>query len=314
MRVLVIGSEGFIGQCLVRRLLAGAPVGPAAQPVTRVALLDQRIGAHAPDARLQLLPGDISDPAVLQQALADGVDCVFHLASVPGSAAEQNFELGLKVNLRATIEVFEALRRTGSNPRLVYASTIGVYGALPPTVDEDTPANPPWSYGAHKLIGEVLAADYGRRGVVNARVIRIPGIVARPPTSGMSSAFLSDLIRELAAGRPYVCPVGPEGVAWWMSRPQVVENLLHAANLAAAEVARQRVYLMPVLRLSIAEVVEALAQHYGAATRQLISYRPDAGLQAALASYPPVRAPRAEAAGFRHDGTVARLITRALEA
>jgi nucleoside-diphosphate-sugar epimerase len=272
------------------------------------------MGTHAPDARLRLLAGDVSDPAVLRRALEGGVDWVFHLASVPGAAAEQDFELGLKVNLRSTIEVFEALRQLGSRPKLVYASTIGVYGALPAMVDEDTPPSPPWSYGAHKLIGEVLAADYGRRGFVDARVIRIPGIVARPPTTGMSSAFLSDLIRELSAGRPYVCPVGPEGVAWWMSRPQVVENLLHAAALSDAQVARQRVYLMPVLRLSIAEVVDALARKYGAATRALVTYRPDATLQAAMASYPPMRAPRAEAAGFRHDDSVERLIARALEA
>jgi D-erythronate 2-dehydrogenase len=317
VRVLVVGSEGFIGRMLVQRLLDGAAVGGGnhreASPLSRLTLLDARMGEHAPDRRLRLVAGDISEHAVVGRALEGGIDCVFHLASVPGSAAEQDFERGLKVNLRATLELFEALRQTAGKPRLVYASTIGVYGALPAQVDEDTAPNPPWSYGAHKLIGEALVNDYGRRGFVDGRALRLPGIVARPPTTGMASAFLSDLIRELSAGRPFVCPVGPEGVSWWMSRPQAVDNLLHASNLSEAQAARQRVYLLPVLRLSMAEVVDGLALAYGESVRRLISYRPDAKRQAALASYPPLRAPRAESAGFRHDGTVANLITRALQ-
>jgi len=313
VRILVVGSEGFIGQWLVRRLLEGAAVGGAGA-ATAITRLDVRMAARAPDPRLREVPGDISDPAVLARALDGGVDCVFHLASIPGGAAEQNFELGLKVNLQATLALFEALRQRGNRPRLVYASTIGVYGSLPPVVDEDTPPDPPWSYGAHKLIGETLVHDYGRRGFIDARAVRLPGVVARPPTTGMTSAFSSDLIRELSAGRSFVCPVGPDGVTWWMSRPQVVENLLHASNLDVAQARAQRVYLLPALRLTMAEVVEALARRYGADVRQRVSYRPDVKLQAALANHPPLRTPRAEAAGFRHDGSVDALIERAVQA
>ena len=210
MKVLVVGSEGFIGQFLVARLLKGAPVAGSGKSASLITLLDMRIAPRAADARIRTVEGDITDRAALNRAIEGGVDCVFHLASVPGGAAEQNFELGLKVNLQATIELLEVLRLSGQNPKLVFASTIGIYGVpMPAVIDEDTVPEPSMSYGAQKYIGEVLVADYGRRGFVDGRSVRIPGIVARPPSKGMLSIFLSDLIRELSAGRPSTKPRRP---------------------------------------------------------------------------------------------------------
>jgi nucleoside-diphosphate-sugar epimerase len=318
--VLVIGGEGFIGQSLVARLCNGGTIeGRTASAVT---VLDQRIGSRRPDPGLQYLEGDIADPAVLSRAIAGGVDCVFHLASIPGGASEQNFELGLRGNLHATLSLLEVLRKAGGTaggaavaPKLVFASSIGIYGVpMPAVIDESTIPLPSLSYGTQKLIGEYLVADYGRRGFVDGRSVRIPGIVARPPSTGMLSLFLSDLIRELSAGRSFVCPVAPEGMSWFMSRPCIIDNLLHAAALNGAQVAQQRTWLLPVLHLSIGEIVAAIARLHGEAVRGRVSYAPNAALQAQFANYPPLLCPKSEAAGFRHDGTVERLVVRALEA
>jgi D-erythronate 2-dehydrogenase len=143
--------------------------------------------------------------------------------------------------------------------------------------------------------------------------VRIPGIVARPPSKGMLSLFLSDLIRELSAGRSFICPVAPQGMSWFMSRPCIVDNLIHAAQLSAAQVATQRSWLLPVLHLSIEDVVEAIARQHGREVLMRVSYQPDRALQAQFASYPPLLCPTSEAAGFRHDGSVDKLVSRALE-
>ena len=316
MRVLVIGGVGFIGHALVARLCHGGTIeGRTASVVT---VLDQRIAARRSDPRLHYLEGDIADPAVLGRAIAGSVDCVFHLASIPGGASEQNFELGLRVNLHATLSLLEVLRKAatgGAAPKLVFASSIGIYGVpMPAVIDENTIPLPSLSYGTQKLIGEYLVADYGRRGFVDGRSVRIPGIVARPPSTGMLSLFLSDLIRELSAGRSFVCPVAPEGMSWFMSRPCIIDNLLHAASLNGAQVAQQRTWLLPVLHVSIADVVAAIAKLHGEAVFKRVSYAPNAVLQAQFAGYPPLLCPKSEAAGFRHDGTVERLVVRALEA
>jgi D-erythronate 2-dehydrogenase len=314
--VLVIGGEGFIGRALVARLCHGGNI--EGRTASAIAVLDQRIGSRLPDPRLQYLEGDIADPAVLARAIGGGVDCVFHLASIPGGASEQNFELGLRVNLHATQSLLEVLRKAGAAPapaKLVFASSIGVYGVpMPAVIDENTIPLPSLSYGTQKLIGEYLVADYGRRGFVDGRSVRIPGIVARPPSAGMLSLFLSDLIRELSAGRSFVCPVAPSGMSWFMSRPCIIDNLLHAAALNGAQVAQQRTWLLPVLHVSIADIVAAIARLHGEAVLARVSYAPNAALQAQFANYPPLLCPKSEAAGFGHDGTVERLVVRALEA
>ncbi len=315
MNIVVTGADGFIGRALVARLLSSDVLPGLGDARRRVTLLDQRFSGPVADTRVRLVSGDISDRGVLRDALADGVDCVFHLASVPGGAAESGFELGMRVNLEATLGLLEQLRQEGPAPRVVFASTIGVYGVpLPPLIDEYTPSAPTMSYGAHKLIGEILLSDYSRRGCIDGRALRLPGIVARPPqASGMLSAFMSDLIRALSAGSNFTCPVSPDGMAWWMSRSCVVENLLHAAALSPEQAQRRRVYLLPVLHASMADVVRAIAKIHGQEVLSRVTYQPNTQLQAQFASLPPLQCQASLEAGFRHDGTLQALVQRAVD-
>jgi D-erythronate 2-dehydrogenase len=314
MRVVVIGSEGFIGEALIARLLRDTPVGEPGLPATLITRVDGRMVTASTTPRVRCIEGELGDRAALNRAFEGGVDCVFHLASVSGAAAEQNFPQGLRVNLQATIELLESLRVGGLQPRLVFASTLEVYGASrTDVIDEQTVPSPSSSHGAHKYMSEVLVSDYGRRGLVDGCSVRIPGVVACPATEGADSIFLSNLIRELAAGQNFICPVAANAPAWWMSRACSVDNLLHAASLPASVLTRQRSFLLPVLRLTISEVVQALVAVYGPEISARISYQPDAALQAQCASHPPLHCPRSEFVGFRNDGSALSLVRRALD-
>jgi nucleoside-diphosphate-sugar epimerase len=189
-----------------------------------------------------------------------------------------------------------------------------VYGeALPERVDESTLPAPALTYGAHKLACEVLVADASRRGWVQGCSLRLPGVVARPGDgAGLISAFMSQVFWKLAAGEPIKLPVSRDGVAWWISARACVHNLMLAATLDPACFNSRRTYQMPVLRLQMSEVVAALAARYGADRTGLVSYAPDPMVQRLFASYPPLATPQAEALGFRHDGTVERLVEEAL--
>ena len=315
MKILVTGAEGFIGRALVARLLSSGVLPGLGDARRQLILLDRNFQAPLADARVRQVVGDIADFDTLRQALGEPVDAVFHLASIPGGAAESQFELGLRANLDATLRLLEVLRTQERPAKVVFASTIGVYGVpLPAAIDENTLPAPTMSYGAHKLVSEVLIADYSRRGYIDGRSLRLPGIVARPPqASGMLSAFMSDLIRHLSAGGRFVCPVGREGMAWWMSRTCVVENLLHAAGLDVARTETRRAWLLPVLHASLGDIVAAIARVHGDEVLDRVTYERNVALQAQFANLPPLNCPSSVAAGFRNDGTLDALVQRALD-
>jgi nucleoside-diphosphate-sugar epimerase len=312
LRVLVTGAGGFVGRVLVGRLLANGLGGRA---VDEIVAADLSLHGLASDPRVRVVKGSIADADVLGRCLARPVQGVFHLASVPGGAAERDPELGRRVNLDATLSLLDMLRVQGGAPRLVFASTVAVYGeSLPALVDEDAPVAPALSYGAHKLAGEVLVADAARRGWVQGCSLRLPGVVARPGDgAGLISAFMSQLFWKLRAGEPIVLPVTADGTAWWISVGACVDNLLHAAQLDTAALGARRVVQMPALHLSISDVVEALARTYGEERRALVSYQSQAMVQRLFATYPPLFTPRAQALGFSHDGSADALVRRATE-
>ena len=310
MKVLVTGAGGFIGARLVEVLRGRGQV--AGRAIGALALADRTLGALPAGALA--LEGDLGAPAQLDAVARFAPDVVFHLAAVPGGAAEADYALGRRVNLDTTLALFETLANRDRPPVVVYASTIAVYGtSLPDIVTPATPLHPPLTYGAHKLACEVLLADFSRRGLLDGRSVRLPGIVARPRApSGLASAFMSDLLHALAAGERYACPVSPQATAWWMSAWRCAENLLHAAGMDLAGAGPARAWPLPVLRLSIAQVVDTLAALYGADRRALVRYAPQPALEAVFGRYPLLDDAAARALGLADDGTPRDLVRRAL--
>jgi nucleoside-diphosphate-sugar epimerase len=315
MNIVLTGANGFVGRALAQRLLMAAEEWGG---LGRLTLIDLSLeGPEIPQVRR--LSGSIADPVVVSRAFDTPVDILFHLASVPGGMAEQNFDLGRRVNLEATLSLLEAARAqavmSGKVMKAVFASSIAVLGApLPERVTDATPLRPKLSYGAHKLMGEILFEDYSRRGWIDSRAVRLPGIVARPPQpTGQLSAFMSDIIRELAAGRRYDCPVSADSTAWLMSLQCVVNNLVHAASLPPSLCAQTRTWTLPALRASMSELVEAIAEEYGNDASTNVTYRSNPPLEANFGRYPPLETVAADAAGFLHDGDLRQLVRRALE-
>ncbi|MCF4998179.1 NAD-dependent epimerase/dehydratase family protein [Pseudomonas syringae] len=309
MRVLITGANGFVGRELVRCLLARGSL--RGRRIAALLVLDTDLQGLPDNPRVRPHRGNITDAALMRRVLADGIDVVFHLASIAGGAAEEHYALGYQVNLLASLELLDQLRNKSLPPVLVYASSVAVYGGgLPSRMNEQAPLRPELSYGTHKAIVESVIVDLARRGEVDGYALRLPGIVARPRESnGLRSAFMSDLLRAFAEGDAYRCPVSAEATAWWMSARCCVNNLIHAAELDRGS---QRLWQLPVLHLSIAQVVDALAASYGEERRSLITHAPDGELEALFGRLPPLKTPQARAAGFSHDGNAAALIRNSL--
>ena len=304
-RVLVTGAGGYIGRALTRALLATGD----GLVLTDLAL------PEAPDDRQRprRLIGDIADAALVERAFAEPVDLVFHLAGIVSGRAESDFALGKRVNLDATIGLLERCRRqamTGPVARFVYASSIAVFGApLPARIDDATVPMPTLSYGAHKRACEVLLDDYTRRGFVDARAMRLAGVVVRPPVSnGALSGFNSDLIREPLAGRDYVCPAGPKAGIWIASLTATIGNLCRMAGLDGQALGRDRSVTAPALAVSVEEIVEAMGRADPQAPSR-IRFDPQPALHAQFGGWPRnCSFERARALGLAVDASLDALI------
>jgi nucleoside-diphosphate-sugar epimerase len=320
MRIVITGGCGFLGRRVAIRLLQQ---GCALGPVDELVLFDNAAPALAlpEDRRLRVVTGDIADRDTVNRLVAPpgsdvGTDAVFHLAAIVSGEAEANPDLGYRVNLDGTRAVLDACRALGTCPRLVFASSLAVYGgALPPAVGDDTALTPQTSYGTQKALGELLVNDYSRKGFVDGRALRLPTVVVRPGRPNRAaSTFASSMIREPLAGADAVCPVAPDTVMALASPRRIVEGLVHAIGLPGAAFGASRSLQLPGFSVSVGEMAAALRRAGGEAAYARIRWQPDPAIQAIVSGWPrALLTPRAEALGFGRDSGIDAVIEAFIE-
>jgi nucleoside-diphosphate-sugar epimerase len=316
MKVVITGGAGFIGRQLAERLLAlGELPGPDGKPegIRELVLFDAVAPApfKAPDKRLRTIVGDIADAALVGRAIDRETGSVFHLAAVVSAAAEADFDLGMRVNVDGTRAVLEACRALPQPPRLVFTSSIAVFGGdMPPMLTDTTPLTPQTSYGAQKAIGELLLNDYSRKGFVDGRALRLPTIVVRPgKPNKAASTFASSILREPLAGEPAICPVERSARMWILSPRRAVAALLHAHELPASAWGSNRSLTLPGIDVSIGDMVDGLGRVAGKGPVARIRWEPDPHIQKIVAGWPYRFDPaRAKAMGFSADAGIDEII------
>jgi nucleoside-diphosphate-sugar epimerase len=315
MRVLILGGGGFLGQKLARSLLQKGSLSFDGQPpraVTELILFDSIEPAGLPDdPRLSLVSGDLRDETMMRSLLAERVDAIFHLAAIVSGEAERDFELGMDVNLHANLRLLELCRSLAYQPVLVFASSCAVFGGELPDVIEDHMATTPLSsYGTQKAMVELLINDYSRRGFVNGRSLRLPTVVVRPgKPNAATSSFASSIIREPLQGKPAVCPVASETELWIQSPRKVIGNIIHAAELPATSLGKNRIISLPGLTVSVREMVEALEAVGGKEAADRIDWQPDPFIQSIVLTWPAhFNTVRARRQGFERDGSFQEII------
>jgi nucleoside-diphosphate-sugar epimerase len=284
MKILVTGAAGFLGRRLACALLAGAPGLPK---VSKLVAVDTAAGP-IDDPRVEWRTGTIADDHFTNSLVENSVDVVYHLAAVVSGQAEAEFDLGMRVNVDATRALLDACRRLERAPRVIFTSSIAVFGgALPPIVPDDIAVMPQSSYGSEKAIAELLVSEYSRKRFVDGIVCRLPTVAVRPGTANAAaSSFVSGIIREPLAGIDTVCPV-PLDTRLWISSPDLVTaNLVHAARVQTSDLGDRRAVNLPGLSVTPEEMLDSLARVAGAAVRARVRCELDRRIMHIVCTWP----------------------------
>jgi nucleoside-diphosphate-sugar epimerase len=263
------------------------------------------------DKRLRLVTGDIADRDTVARLIAPGTGAVFHLAAIVSGQAEAEFDTGMAINLDGTRWVLEACRALPKPVKVVFTSSVAVYGGdIPTPIKDDINLLPQTSYGTQKAIGELLLSDYTRRGFLDGIGIRLPTIVVRPGLPNKAaSGFFSNILREPLAGRQAVLPVSEDVLHWFASPRAAIGFLLHAATMDLELLGARRNITLPGLAATVGEEIANLKAIAGDKIVRLIRHEPDPMIEKIVAGWPRNFSPdRAIELGFRADRSFGDII------
>jgi len=314
MNVVITGGAGFLGTRLARRLLERGTLSDASGRVREIAsitLLDVAPAAPFDDKRVRSIVGDLADASLVEQALPRDTDTVFHLAAVVSGQAEAEFDVGMRVNLDATRALLERCRKLASSPKLVFTSSLAVFGGpVPDPVPDDAPLMPQASYGAQKAIGEYLVYDMTRKGMIDGRSLRLPTVTVRPgKPNRAASSFASGIIREPLSGVAAICPVAGTTKMWVQSPRAAVDNLIVGHEAPASSFTYTRSINVPGISVAVGDMVIALRDVAGEEVASRVKWDYDPAIDKIVSTWPSNFAPRlGSAIGMRADADFAGIV------
>jgi len=312
MHIVITGGGGFLGAMLARTLLRQSELALAgASPVAirRITLLDQ-VAPPADlcaDARVAYRVGELND-LLNANALPADVALVYHLAAAVSGECEADFDLGMRSNFAATHRLLQACRALQTRPMLVFASSLAVFGdspeqPVPAVIEDHTLPTPQTSYGIQKYIGEQLVADYGRKGFIRGRSLRLMTVSVRPgKPNGAASSFMSGIIREPLAGVVARCPVPRDTAVALLSPSRTMQCLVRAAQASDREWGPRTALTLPAICITVGEMAATLERIAGKAVSDLIDWTIDPAVKKLVDTWPAhIRAERARGLGLLPD-------------
>lgn len=308
VHVIVTGAQGFLGSCLVNKLLNRPEV-------SKISLVDQNFSKKIDDPRLHYLEGDLTSTEFLENVFSSQVDIVYHLASIPGAAAEKNPQSAQNINFLSVNKIINILEKQQFTPKFIFSSSIAVYGGnTQEVITEYDLINPQTLYATHKVIAELLIADASRRNIIDGLSLRVPGLVARhEKATGFASSFMSEIFWSLKNNEKITLPVSKDATAWWLSVDCAAENFIFAGFNEFKSLNSRRVIQLPVLHLTISEIIEEISTYFNEDKANLVTYNINPYIQANFGSFPPLISSYSDSKGFFNDYSISTLVSRVYE-
>ncbi|OUS05278.1 NAD-dependent dehydratase [Rhodobacterales bacterium 52_120_T64] len=319
MKILITGGGGFIGQKLAKKLCEAGTLNQ--QKITGITLADVVEPASSEtNIPVHRIISDISSGSDVDALFEGKPDVIYHLAAIVSGAAEADFDLGMRINLGGTMNVFSAARKlgesSGTSPMVIYASSVAVHGGeAPETVTDGIELNPQTSYGIQKSIGELLLQDYSRKGFIDGRGLRLPTVSIRPgKANAAASSFMSSIFRDTLQGDNSNCPVGRNFPVWHTAPRTIVENMIHSVSIPAADFGFNRNLNLPGRTDTIGEMIDAMTTVAGPDAESRITWETDEVIENIVMGWRSHFAPeKALSLGFKADSSFADSVQYFLE-
>ena len=294
-RIVVTGAGGFLGRQVIDSICRQdtLTINGCSQWIKSILAVDRFI----PDAfkgypKLNSIEGELSEIIRARPTEFQIADAVIHLAAAVSGECEQNLDLGLAANLTAGIELGKILATSLKKPILVFSSSLAIYGGtddfpMSQVITDDVWPNPQNSYGAQKLMLELLYADLARRGLISSRTLRLMTVSVRPgKPNNAASSFLSGIIREPLSGKESNIPVSPELHVALNSPAQAVEGLMQSMATSDADWGSPLGLNLPGIRISIQQMIDVLGAVGGSKATALLGRNIDPTIEKIISGWP----------------------------
>lgn len=313
--ILITGAGGFIGQALATALLQS---DPSITSITLTDVIEPQPPKVQTSTKITAIKADLTDKTACESLLNPNLTHVYLLHGLMSGAAEANLDLGLRVNIDSTRLILDILRKTIPGIRVIFPSSLAVFGPSgTTTVTESTMPQPGSSYGAEKQICEILLNDFSRRGLIDGRIVRLPTIIVRPGApSGAASSFCSGIIREPLKGEVSQLPVAKDLELWVSSTRTIIKNLIIAKDLPEEKFKDRpsRVVNLPGITVTVEQMLAALKEVGGQKALDLVEERRDPNVEKIVGNWPSrFDISLAKELGFVDDGPLDRTLREYIE-
>ncbi|CAM1503270.1 Fc.00g080460.m01.CDS01 [Cosmosporella sp. VM-42] len=302
--ILITGGAGFVGQALLTALLSSSPT----LHITTTDIIEPPIpAASTQDAhRITPIRADLANRSEVHTVLTRRFSAVYILHGLMSGGSEADLELGLRVNVDSVRNVLDYLRREYPGTVVVFTSSCAVYGPARMVYESETVPRPQTSYGAEKLIVELLVDDFSRKGLLDGRIVRLPTVIVRPgKPSAAASSFASGIVRESLKGIPNILPISKDEEIWVCSPRTVVKNLVKIKDVPAEKFGNTRIVNLPGITVKVQQILDALEEVGGKKARALVTEQRDEGIERIVGSWSTrFDVTRAYGLGLEQDGSV----------
>ncbi len=278
-KILITGATGQIGSELtpvLRQKFGGENViaaGHKREP-------DREILGSGPYFAL-----DVRDKQTLQALVADnGVDTVFHLASLLSAVAEEHPQRAWDINMNGLTNILEIAREYRC--AVFFPSSIAAFGPLTPpdNTPQDTIQHPNTMYGITKVAGELLSDYYHHRFGVDTRGVRFPGLISHKALPGGGTTdYAVHIFYAALTNKHYDCFLKRDTKLDMMYMPDAIQAAIQIMESDSKQLTHRNGYNITAMSFAPEQLAAEIKKHIPHFT---ISYTIDPIRQSIAESWP----------------------------